>query len=414
MPFNQIIPSHKIASWLLNCITEFLAFFGLENSQPLKESLYVCITVCIALLIGWSLRRAILFIATKIITMHRTELLRTILHRRIFSRCSHVIPPLVIIALLPFSFGRDSELLKVCIIILRSYIVFTIARAISVINGFIWTRIDKHENHKNLPLKGILYVCNGIVWIIAVIIIGSILLNKSPVALLTGLGAFATVLMLVFKDSILGFVAGVQLSQNDMLRVGDWIVVPATVANGVVIDVSLTAVKVQNWDNSIVTLPPYTLISTSFQNWRGMTDSGLRLINFTLLIDPESVSSANDALLEKLSTLPGMANFINQSRTDTLYTPGLSAVNGTLKTNLGLFRAYLCNYLINHPKISNTSQILVCINNPSNCGLPLQIYCYSSPEWTSFEAVKSEIIEHIASSAPLFKLKPFTLPLYKN
>lgn len=141
--------------------------------------------------------------------------------------------------------------------------------SINAVLNFVWHRYDEKDNVKNHPLKGLLQVSKGIVWLIGIILIGSIIFDKSPVVLLTGLGAFAAILMLIFKDSILGVVAGVQLSQNDMLRVGDWIVVPGTPANGFVEDVSLTAVKVRNWDNTIAMLPPYTLVSTSFQNWRG-------------------------------------------------------------------------------------------------------------------------------------------------
>ena len=200
-------------------------------------------------------------------------------------------------------------------LILYIYTVIVFAMAVCVINTFLWTHFDRRENTKNLPLKGILNVCNGFVWIIAAIIIGSILLDKSPVALLTGLGAFATVLMLIFKDSILGFVAGIQLSQNDMLRVGDWIVVPSTIANGIVEDVSLTAVKVRNWDNTIVTLPPYTLVSSSFQNWRGMSDSGWRLIDKSFSIDIDTVVPATDEIKQRVSTLPGMGDYIKKIET---------------------------------------------------------------------------------------------------
>lgn len=177
--------------------------------------------------------------------------------------------------------------------------------------------------------------------------------------LLTGLGAFATVLMLVFKDSILGLVAGLQLSQNDMLRVGDWIVVPSTIANGIVIDVSLTAVKVQNFDNTIVTLPPYTLISTSFQNWRGMKDSGCRRILKSIIMDSDTVAPATPELIERIvKKYPIVKVYVEklQSLGHPDYAQGLAVVNGTIDTNLGLFRAYMCQWLLNNPPSAMTSR----------------------------------------------------------
>lgn len=407
----EIIPSHKVAMWLLSTIDRILDAIGLSKERTVEEIVYVGLIVGMALFVGWAIRRCILALLRKIARWHNTELTQSLLNGHVLSRCSHVIPPLVIMALLPFAFDTKSTLLHIFRILLYVYTVIVFARAIIVINTFIWTRIDKHENTKNLPLKGILNVCNGFVWIVAAIIAGSIVLDKSPVALLTGLGAFATVLMLIFKDSILGFVAGIQLSQNDMLRVGDWIIVPSTIANGIVIDVSLTAVKVRNWDNTIVTLPPYTLVSTSFQNWRGMQETGRRLINKTVLVDTDSVVTADESLLAEVAGLPGMADFITKvQKSGQFYDPGVATVNGTISTNLGLLRAYMCNYLLRHPMVSNESQILVNVTTPNEFGLPLQIWCYTSPKWTAFEAVKSEIFEHLTAVAPKFRLRIYNSP----
>ena len=218
-------------------------------------------------------------------------------------------------------------------------------------------------------------MAKGVVWSIVTIIGLCIIFDKSPAALLAGVGVFATALMLVFRDSILGFVAGIQLSQNDMLHVGDWIVVPSTIANGICIDVSLTAVKVQNWDNTIVTLPPYTLVSTSFQNWRGMSDSGYRLISRSMLVDVESVKPATPELIKSVKTLPGMNEFITRVQTKGMfYNPAVACVNGSIDTYLGLLRAYMCHYLLHHPLIGTDQQILVRILDPGPNGIPLEIY----------------------------------------
>ena len=298
--FADIIPSHKVAQWLLTNIDNFLNTIGLRHEKEIEEIIYVALIVGVALGISWLLRKIILISTREIVKLRHTEIGDDLIHQHVFTKCSHIIPPLVFLALLPFAFPAKSVILHILEIAATIYTMIVTAIAINTIMTFVWTRFDRRENTKNLPLKGILNVGKGLVWIIVTIIGVSIILDKSPAVLLTGLGAFAAALMLIFKDSILGFVAGIQLSQNDMLRVGDWIVVPSTIANGICIDVSLTAVKVQNWDNTIVTLPPYTLVSTSFQNWRGMSDSGYRLISRSMLVDVESVQKTTPELVERV------------------------------------------------------------------------------------------------------------------
>ncbi|MBD5374035.1 MAG: mechanosensitive ion channel [Bacteroides sp.] len=409
----EIIPSHKVATWLLNTIDSFLDSIGLEKDKTIEEIIYVAAIVGFALLIGWLVRKGILFIVRKIVQTSKSEVSHEILQHRIPTKCSHVIPPLVILGLLPFAFDHQSVLLHAFQICLYIYTFIIIAIAVNTVLTFIWQRYNTHENAKNLPLKGILNVCKGIVWIIVVIISIAALIDKSPVALLTGLGAFAAVLTLVFKDTILGFVAGIQLSQNDMLHVGDWIVVPSTIANGIVIDVSLTAVKVQNWDNTIVTCPPYTLVSTSFQNWRGMSASGCRQICRAVIFDSYYIKPCDDELIANIvAKYPQMKPFVDKTRQNDkpTYDPGLAVVNGTLETNLGLFRAYMCQYLLNHPQIRTDQQILVRVMVPTGVGIPLQIWCFTTTAWTAYEAVQSEIFEHIAAVCQDFGLQLFNYP----
>lgn len=408
----DIIPQHKVAAWLLKTIDGFLNRLGLEKDRTIEEILYVIAIVAVAVLVGWLMRKCVLWLTRKIVSVRHTIVGQELLDQRVFSRCSHIIPPLVIMGLLPFAFNGDVVPLHILQRILGAYLVVVFAVAINTVLTFIWSNYDRKENTKNLPLKGILNIGKGIVWIIAAILVVSVLIDKSPGALLAGLGAFAAALMLVFKDSILGFVAGVQLSQNDMLRVGDWIVVPSTIANGIVVDVSLTAVKVQNWDNTIVTLPPYTLVSTSFQNWRGMSDSGWRLISRSVIIDVDSVRTADDDLIKTVSSLEGMEAFMAEvkQKGGAFYDPGVATVNGSTATNLGLFRAYMCAYLLGHPLVAKNQQILVRVMTPEGGGYPLQIYCYTTTAWTAYEAVQSEIFEKVAVMAPQFGLRLFNEP----
>ncbi|MBD5271520.1 MAG: mechanosensitive ion channel [Bacteroides sp.] len=403
----DIIPSHTLAQWLLTNIHHLLDIIGLSKDKNTEEILYVAIIILCAIGIGWILSNIIRLLVRKIIMVRNAELGQALVKRKVLSRNAAIIPPLVVLALIPFAFIGTSTLSTV---IMRSVLIYTaiiVCMAICTDLSFVWDNFEKKRNSRNLPLRGILDTIIGILWVVTIIICVSIIVNKSPVALLTGLGAFAAVLMLVFKDSILGLVAGLQLSQNDMLHVGDWIVVPSTPANGIVIDVSLTTIKVQNWDNTIITLPPYTLISSSFQNYRGMTDSGVRQIARSVLIDTYSVKPISETDVDSLATkFPIIKNYVDKLRKNgNIFDPGLATVNGTIDTNLGLFRAYLCEWLLSHPSISSKDQILVRLMAPNEYGTPLQIWCFTSTNaWTAYEAIQSALFEHITVTAPLFGL----------
>ena len=411
MILSEVIPSHKVAQWLLSHIHALLDCIGLEKDKMTEEVIYVAIIVCAAIFIGSIVSYGVRMLLRKIIKVRSPQLASDLESKNVLTRCCRIIPPLVILALLPFAFTGTSVINT---IVLRGLLVYTtliICMAICSVMSFVWLRFDKERNTKNLPIRGILDTLIGVVWVISIIICVAIIVDKSPVALLTGLGAFAAVLMLVFKDSILGLVAGLQLSQNDMLHVGDWIVVPSTIANGIVIDVSLTAVKVQNWDHTIVTLPPYTLVSGSFQNWRGMSDSGVRQIARAVIIDIYSVTKATPEFVDKMvAQFPELKSYVSKLRSaeHPIFDPGLATVNGTIDTNLGLYRAYLCEWLLNHPSISSDNQILVRLMEPNSYGIPLQIWCFTSTNaWTAYEAIQSALFEHIAVTAPLFGLNVY-------
>lgn len=405
----DIIPTHTVALWLLETIYKVLDALGLRHDKTTEEVIYVAVIVIIALVIGWVLKLAIVWLVRKIIAVKRPNTAALLTQYHVFTRTSRVIPPLVILTLLPFAFTKTSTLLDIAERLLWGYTIIVFTIAVTSIVTMIWVGYNTKRNTRNLPLNGVLNTIVGVIWIIAAIVVVSVLIDKSPAMLLTGLGAFAAALMLVFKDSILGFVAGIQLSQNDMLRVGDWIVVPSTIANGIVIDVSLSAVKVQNWDNTIVTLPPYTLISTSFQNWRGMTQSGCRQIARSVLVDINSIAPLSDEKTDELvARYPLLKPWVDKTRAagHPTYDPSLATVNGSLETNLGLLRAYLCAYLLANQSIDHKQQILVRTMAPVPEGLPLQIWAFTATTaWTAYEAIQSAIFEHLIAVAPDFGLE---------
>lgn len=407
---TTIIPSHSIAVWILDNIYKFLHYIGLSKYAALEQILYVAIIVAASFFIGWILRHVILYATQRIVAFKNTDGGKELLKQRTLTKCSHFIPPVVFLSLAPFAFESSSQWLTIIIRVALVYVCFTLAVGINSVLSFIFSRYNDKVNTKELPIKGILNVGKGLVWIIAIIVAISIIVHKSPAALLGGMTAFAAVLMLVFKDSILGFVSGIQMSQNDMLRVGDWIVVPNTPANGVVMDVSLTTVKVRNFDNTLVMVPPYTLVSTSFQNWRGMKDAGVRRIANNIFINPDSISASTDEMIEKVcAQYPNAKNIIddlNNKKLQVAWKAGVAPLNGTIETNLGLFRFALMSYLLTSDMIDHNNDIMVRVMPMSSEGVPLQIYCFAvTTQWQSYEAVLSAVMEHALLNASEFGLE---------
>ncbi len=411
------IPSHKVAQWIMHTIKNALNNCNFPHNEALEETIYVTIVIFLALGVGWIAGKTAILITKKMQWFKRISHSSSLQAQKTLQKISHIIPPIVFLSLIPFAFSDESSLLSFILKIAGIYFIITLILAINSFLGFIWRRFDEVGNTHNHPLKGLPQIAKGVVWLIGVIIIISIAVNKSPLALFTGLGAFAAVVMLVFKDSILGLVAGIQLSQNDMLRVGDWIIVPGTPANGIVADVSLTVVKVRNWDNTLAMLPPYTLVSTSFQNWRTMYESGHRQINRSCNISATSVHTPSESMLNSLKSIDLLHDYITEKQKqeqngipeNTRNSQGL--VNGTIESNLGLFRAYLTIYLQHHPFVAQDSMLMVNELEPTTQGIPIRVYCYTSvTDWVSHESVQSEIFEHITIMAPRFELELFQLP----
>lgn len=417
-----IVPSHDVAQLILNSIRNFLNTLGLGHSPMLEQIVYVGIIAAVAIVLGYLVRLVILAIARKIVSLRKSATAQELLRQKVITKCSHIIPPLVFLALIPFAFHQDSPTLVTIDRLVFMYLIVMFGIGISSIVNFFFANYDRRANKDNHPLKGIASVVKGIVWIIVVILCAAVLVHRSPMALFGGLGAFAAVLMLVFKDPILGFVASIQLSSNDMVRVGDWIVVPSTIANGVVVDVSLTVVKVQNWDNTIVMLPAYSLVSNPFQNWRGMSDSGVRQIDRQITIDNVTVRPADDALIDSVTAkYPEMKEYVDARRKEAadghpmVFNGGVAPVNGTIDTNLGLFRAYMCKYLLAHPGIAHDQNIIVRLMQGDGDGTPLDFYCFTNTtDWLAYEAIRTQVVEHAMTSAADFGLKAYTTYVVKD
>lgn len=410
-----VVPSHDVAQWLLVGIRRVLSAIGLGESPIIEQVIYVAAVAAIAFVFGYIARKVILALVRKIISLRKSEAAQDLLRMHVVSKCTHIIPPLVFLALFPFAFHTDTPVLDFIERAIYAYLVVMFGIGICSIVDFVFSSYDRRANKANHPLKAVVVVVKGLIWIVIVIICVAVMVHKSPMALLGGLGAFAAVLMLVFKDPILGFVASIQLSSNDMLRVGDWIVVPSTVANGIVVDVTLTVVKVQNFDNTMIMLPAYSLVSSPFQNWRAMSDSGVRQIDRQVIVDSASIGAATDEIIEAVTAkYPEMKEYVDSRRKAAadghpmIFNGGVAPVNGTIDTNLGLFRAYFCKYLLSHPAIAHNQNIIVRVMQATPDGTPLDIYCFTNTtDWLAYEAIRSQVVEAAMTAAPDFGLRIF-------
>ena len=318
-----------------------------------------------------------------------------LLKRKVVHHLVHTIPGILVYALLPLAFIRGKGLLLLSQKICAVYIVFALLLAI---NGFILVVLDMYnmrQVNKNRPIKGFMQVLQVLLFFIGGIVIIAILIGKSPASLFAGLGASAAILMLVFKDTILGFVAGIQLSANDMLRPGDWITVPGSNANGIVQEITLNTVKIQNFDNTISTIPPYTLVSASFQNWRGMVESGGRRVMKSIFLDLNTIKFCTPDMLNTFrKEIPLLAD----------YKPD----EGVTPTNSQMFRVYVEKYLTSLPVVNTDLDLIISQLQSTEYGVPIQIYFFSRNKiWKEYERIQSDIFDHFFAMIPKFELKVY-------
>ena len=319
-----------------------------------------------------------------------------LLSDEVMTNVCHLIPPIVVYVLIPFAFPYEPNFLSLILKICTIYITVVVMKLICAFLTSLYTISSEHEKLKNHSLKGFYQMLKLIVVCIGVIIIISELISKDPIAILTGLGAGTAILMLVFQDTIKGLVAGIQLTANDMVRPGDWISMPKYGADGDVMEVSLTTVKVRNWDKTITTVPPYALVNDSFQNWRGMFDIGGRRVKRSIHIDMNTVRFCTEEELAHFKQQPWMEGFEE---------------TGKEEVNLYLFRHYLDYYLRHHPKVNQDMIMLVRQLQPTEHGMPIELYFFSAnTAWVKYEALQAEVFDHVLATVHRFGLKVFQSP----
>ena len=307
----------------------------------------------------------------------------------------HILPGILMYMLLPMAFVHGKTLLlvsqKICVI----YMIFALLLALNSSLLMLLDILSAKEKLKDRPMKGFIQVLQVLVFFIGGIVIVAIIVDKSPATLFAGLGASAAILMLVFKDSILGFVAGIQLSANDMIRPGDWVTIPSTNANGIVEEITLNTVKIQNFDNTISTVPPYSLVNGSFQNWRGMTESGGRRVMKSIFLDLTTLKFCTSEMLDTFrKEIPLLADYQPEE--------------GVIPTNSQVFRVYVERYLCSLPVVNQDLDLIISQKEATEYGVPIQIYFFSRNKiWKEYERIQSDIFDHFFAMIPKFELKVY-------
>ena len=409
----------KVEVLIIKFVSEYLEF-----AKDYAEYAYILIAFAVILALGMAanflVKRFLLGVLRSLATKTKTKVAEYLLEESFFLRLSHLAPAFVISSLSYVFFSDYPVLLGLVDVLVNLYLV---GIALWVFDSLIDTFYKLYEESSfsnKLPLKGMCQAIKIIVNGTGIIFILSILLDKSPLYFFSGLGALTAVLLLVFKDVILGLVAGVQLTANNMIRKGDWVEMPKYGADGDVIDVALTTVKIQNWDKTITTIPAHALVSDAFKNWRGMSESGGRRIKRSIHLDLSSVHFLKESEVEELEKIVLLKDYFAHKREDIgesgmqVERHGLAAplLNGRNLTNSGTFRAYCLEYLRDRSDIHKQGMtFLVRQLAPTEKGLPIEIYVFvSDVRWVHYEAIQSDIFDHLLSSLPIFGLRAFQFP----
>jgi len=401
-----------VESWFL--------FLGLSDrpATVLARVAIVIVIVALSLLANFIAKKILSTVVRRIVRKTQSRWDDIIYDRGVLNRLSHIAPALVVYFMNPLAFP---EIEWATAVIQRGSIAYMIAVAVLVVDVVLESVNEIYMTHseqsRQRPIKGYIQLLKILFYIVGLVLIVTTILDKSPVGILSGIGALSAVLLLVFRDTILGLVAGVQLSSNQMVHIGDWIEMPKYGADGDVIDVTLQTVKVQNWDKTITTIPIYSLVSDSFKNWRGMSESGGRRIKRSLSIDMRTVKFCTPEMIDRFKRYALISDYVTQRQDEIVaYNTerGLDEsdlLSSRRMTNLGTFRAYIAAYLRSHPMINKEMTFLIRHLPPGPTGLPIEIYVFSADQvWANYEGIQADIFDHLLAVIPEFELEVFQQP----
>jgi miniconductance mechanosensitive channel len=403
---------------MLDSLLLYIESFNVDRSiaVPVATLLALLAAVLLIAIVELVTKKILLRSIDRFAAKTATNLDDLLVRYGVFNWIAHLVPPLLAYRMagtvLQFYPAAVPQVTDGLVIYFAVVVILLLLAVLDVVYEFY----SGHPIGMKLPVKSIVQVIKTVVVSIGVVIVISRLLGQSPVVFISGIGAFTAVLLLIFKDSILGLVAGVQLSTNDLVRIGDWITMPKYGADGDVIDISLVTVSVQNFDKTIVVLPAYTLISEGFKNWRGMQESDGRRIKRSFNIDMQSIRFLDDELMKKVEAVQLLKPYLQErlqeiaNHNRAVGADDGSPVNGRRLTNLGTFRAYLQAYVHNLAKINTDMMIMIRYLQPDAFGLPCEIYCFTrTKDWAEYEGVQADILDHIFAVLPYFDLKAYQL-----
>lgn len=408
---------------VVEIINETLVSLGMNQSiaDNLDKLLAFVLIVGIACTVHVVCKHIILRFITGLVTKTKVTWDDIVFDRKVMIHFTRTIAPLLVYAGLPLIFGENPKVLdflqRICQIVIA---IFLMCFANALIKA-VYQVHSEMEQYRDRPMKGLFQTMQVVLFLMGSVCIVAVLIHKSPTAIFATLGASAAILMLVFKDIIMGFISGVQLSANNMLRVGDWITMPKYDANGCVIEVSLSTVKVQNWDNTIITIPPYALIGDSFQNWRGMSESGGRRIKRFINIDMNSVMFCTPEMLDKYRKIHYVKDYIERTEeavrecNEKHHADDSVRINDRRLTNLGVFRVYLTEYLKNLPEVNHDLRCLARYLQPTETGIPIELYFFSiEKDWLPYETLQADVFNHVLAVVREFDLRVFQNPTGKD
>ncbi len=406
-----------IENWIAS-LNHLLQRSGLsqKHANTLVTVIILFIIILLAYLADKVARKVLITSLKSYVRRSRNKWDDALLEYKFFQRLAHIAPAVVIY----YTIGYALDMPTLEMVIRTGSVLYMILISLLVIDSFLSALHSIYLTFpvsREKPIKGYVQVIKLGVYFIGIILMISILSHTPALKLLAGLGALAAVLLLVFKDTILGLVASIQVSANNMVKPGDWITMPSRQADGTVLEITLNTVKVQNWDKTIVTFPTYSLVTEAFNNWKGMEESGGRRIKRSINIDMRSVKFMDPELKEKLRKIQLVRDYIAEREAEIdRYNAGKNIdpsvpVNGRRMTNLGVFRKYIEAWLLQHPKINTDLTFLIRHLQPSETGIPIEIYVFSrDQEWAKYEALQADIFDHILAAIPYFELRVFQNP----
>lgn len=412
----------KISSnsgWFSDMLAKYLEMLHVTPYwiDVIEFSLSVLVMLFLSYITFLLAHRVLLFSIVKMVRKTKSRMDDFLVRRKVFHKLAYLAPIIVVYVLSNLFWGAHPDKLAVFHDFVSLILIVVVLTVFKALLGAAEDIYNTFPFAYDRPIKGYLQVIHLLTIIVGILISVSILFNVKVTSIIAGMGALAAVLMLVFRDSILGLVAGVQLSANRMVRVGDWISMPSHDADGTVLEITLNTVKVRNWDKTISTIPTYAMVSNSFVNWRGMEESGGRRIARSVFIDTHSVKFCTPEMLERFKKIHHLKDYIEQRQKEIeAYNQSHNIdeslpVNGRRMTNLGVFRKYLENFLIRNPKINEKMTLIVRHLDPTEKGIPIQIYAFSrEQEWAKYEGVQADIFDHILAIIPLFELQIFQSP----